>query len=324
MMNSELEISRATNALLNGNLVVFPTETVYGLGADATNSKAVARIYKVKNRPKNHPIIVHISSIKYLEIWAKDIPSYALQMAKNFWPGPMTLILPRTLVAKNFITGAQNSIGLRIPSHPVALELLKDFELKGGLGVAAPSANVFGKVSPTSAEDAIIELSNRLTSEDIVLDGGHSHIGIESTIIDCTQDSPIILRPGAIDEYSINESIKNFKNTDKDLFKKIKLLRTSGMHITHYSPDAAVILSKYPEPGDGFIALSYIDTPLGVIRLASPKNNIEFAQILYSALRLADTKKIRRVFVEPPTGSDIAVAIRDRLKKCSSKNANNA
>jgi len=320
-MKRQLEILEAADALLKGKLVIFPTETVYGLGADASNLNAVARIYLVKNRPSNHPIIVHISSIKYLEIWAKNIPSYAKQLAKNFWPGPMTLILPRTPVAKNFLTGSQDTIGLRIPSHPVALELLKEFESKGGLGVAAPSANKFGKVSPTSAKDAIIELSNGLALDDVVLDGGQSQIGIESTIIDCTNNFPIILRPGAIDELAINEILKEFEVEKNFVRDKMQQVRTSGMLGTHYSPDATVILSNLPKFGDGFIALSHIKTPFGAVRLASPKNNIEFAQVLYSALRLADTNKIRRVFIEPPSGPGIAIAIRDRLQKCSSNSS---
>ena len=191
-------INEAAASLLRGNLVAFPTETVYGLGADATNKEAVARIYEVKGRPVGHPLIVHISSMEHLDKWAKDIPEYAIKLARSFWPGPMTLILPRTDLAKDFITGSQDNVGIRIPSHTVALELLKEFEAQGGAGLAAPSANRFGAVSPTSAKAVEIELDNFLDPSDRILDGGSCRIGIESTIINCTSKSPSILRPGFI------------------------------------------------------------------------------------------------------------------------------
>jgi len=146
-----LFIEKAARALVNGGLVAFPTETVYGLGADATNKSAVSRVYAVKGRPTNHPLIVHISSINHLSTWARDVPAYAIKLAEVFWPGPMTLILPRSKVAQDFVTGGQDNIGIRVPSHSVALELLKEFEIQGGLGVAAPSANRYGKVSPTTS-----------------------------------------------------------------------------------------------------------------------------------------------------------------------------
>ena len=190
-------IKDAAASLVNGNLVAFPTETVYGLGADATNKDAVARVYEVKSRPVGHPLIVHISSIEHLNKWAKDIPDYAIELARAFWPGPMTLILPRTDLAKDFITGGQDNVGVRVPSHTVALELLKEFEAQGGLVVAAPRANRFGAVSPTTATAVEIELADFLSKNDQILDGGPCSVGIESTIINCTQKNPTILRPGA-------------------------------------------------------------------------------------------------------------------------------
>ena len=197
-------IKDAAASLIAGNLVAFPTETVYGLGADATNERAVARIYEVKGRPTNHPLIIHISSINHLNKWTKDIPDYAIKLARAFWPGPMTLILPRTELAKDFITGGQDNVGIRVPAHAAALELLKEFESQGGYGVAAPSANRFGKVSPTCAEDVSEELSDYLRENDLVLDGGPSLVGVESTIINCTNTTPVILRPGAITAAMIN------------------------------------------------------------------------------------------------------------------------
>jgi L-threonylcarbamoyladenylate synthase len=308
-------IKDAATSLINGNLVAFPTETVYGLGADATNEKAVARIYEVKGRPTDHPLIVHISSINNLDKWAKDIPEYAVKLARAFWPGPMTLILPRTELAKDFITGGQNNVGIRVPEHTVALELLNEFEAQGGLGVAAPSANRFGKVSPTSAGDVEEELSKYLNSKDLILDGGPCLVGVESIIINCTNPSPTILRPGAITSTMISDllGIKIEEVTKNN----INQIRTPGLLESHYSPKAKVYLSGTPAAGDGFIALSNFPTPSGVVRLISPNTNEEYARTLYQGLRLADSKKLNEVYVILPDGDDIAVAVCDRLEKAS-------
>ena len=310
-------IKDAATSLHKGNLVAFPTETVYGLGADAQNKDAVAKIYETKGRPTDHPLIVHLSSIEQLDKWARDIPKYAITLAMAFWPGPMTLILPRTGLAKDFITGGQDNVGIRVPSHIVALALLKEFESQGGLGVAAPSANRFGKISPTSALDVWEELSDNLKPIDLILDGGQSLIGVESTIINCTQYLPTILRPGAITTAMIYDllDIKSESNTNISSNK----IKASGLLDSHYSPIAKVSLSGVPESGDGFIALATFKTPNGAIRLASPTNNKEFARVLYQALRLADYKKLKRVFVIPPVGDDIAIAVCDRLQKSASK-----
>jgi L-threonylcarbamoyladenylate synthase len=307
-------ISEAASKLKLGDLVAFPTETVYGLGADAINKKAVARIYEVKGRPTDHPLIVHISSIKNLDKWAKEIPEYGLTLASAFWPGPMTLILPRTNLAKNFITGGQDNVGIRIPAHTLALELLNEFENKGGLGVVAPSANRFGAVSPTTASAVGIELGDYLDDMDLILDGGPSLVGIESTIIDCTKSLPTVLRSGAITYEMITEilgstiDIKRFNPESMEV-------KAPGMLESHYSPKAKVLLSGVPLPGDGLIAIESFQTPEGVIRLASPKNNEDYARLLYEALRLADSKELKRVYTIPPTGGGIAVAINDRLTK---------
>jgi L-threonylcarbamoyladenylate synthase len=307
----------AAASLLAGNLVAFPTETVYGLGADATNEKAVARIYEAKGRPTDHPLIVHISSTNSLNKWTKDIPEYAIKLARAFWPGPMTLILPRTELAKDFITGGQDTVGVRVPAHSVALALLKEFESQGGLGVAAPSANRFGALSPTTAKDVQQELSKYLEPVDLILDGGPSLVGVESTIINCTQSVPTILRPGAITPDMIDNLLGISVIPDpQNLGNQIK---APGLLESHYAPSAKVFLTGEPKTGDGFIALASFKTPTGAIRLASPVNNKDYAQILYKALRLADRKKIRRIFVIPPEGLDIAVAINDRLKRCAFK-----
>jgi len=311
-------LKSAAASLRSGNLVAFPTETVYGLGVDATNKNAVAHLYQVKGRPSDHPLIVHISSMANLDKWAREIPEYAIKLARAFWPGPMTLILPRTNLAKDFITGNQDSVGIRVPSHPLASALLTELEDQGGLGVAAPSANRFGKVSPTTADDVFEELSGYLTPYDLILDGGPCEVGVESTIINCTQDIPEILRPGAITATMISDLVRLQVNQISTTSNK-STVKAPGLLHSHYAPKAKVFLSTKPNLGDGFIALSEIPTPPGAIRLVSPKNNKEYAQLLYQALRLADTKQLPNVIVIPPTGDDIAIAICDRLEKCAYK-----
>ncbi len=308
-------LKEAAKSLKQGNLVAFPTETVYGLGADATNKDAVARIYDVKGRPTGHPLIVHISSINNLDKWAQQIPEYAITLARTFWPGPMTLILPRTNLAKDFITGGQDNVGIRVPSHPLALSLLKEFESLGGLGIAAPSANRFGKVSPTSAQAVQEELSEYLTLDDLILDGGPCQIGIESTIIDCTKQTPQILRPGGVTQEQIAELIN--LELDKKSYTHSDDVKAPGLLESHYSPKAKVFLSGTPQPGDGFLALSSIATPTGAIRLATPVSNEDYARQLYSAFRLADSKKIERIFAVPLENEGIAVAINNRLSKAA-------
>ena len=304
----------AAASLRAGNLVAFPTETVYGLGADACNEKAVARIYEVKGRPSDHPLIVHISSIEQLDKWAKYIPEYAIKLARVFWPGPMTLILPRTELAKDFITGGQNNVGIRVPAHTVALALLKEFEAQGGFGVAAPSANRFGKVSPTTSTAVELELGKKLSNTDKILDGGASTVGVESTIIDCTNLQPLILRPGAVS----TEMIEGVLGVKLNLgLIATKVTKAPGLLANHYAPNAKVFLTGIPSPGDGYIALSDLPTPEGAIRLASPKDNIEYAQILYESLRFGDVKGLKRIFVVPPNNQGIGLAINDRLVKAA-------
>lgn len=304
-------MASAAQKLKSGALVAFPTETVYGLGADATNGAAVARIYSVKGRPADHPLIVHISSAQLIAEWAAEIPDYAIALARAYWPGPMTLIFKRTELAKDFVTGGQETVGLRVPDHVVAQALLKAFEKIGGKGVAAPSANRFGHVSPTTAHAVTDELSDYLAEGDLILDGGPSLVGVESTIIDCTAHAPRILRPGAITAEMIAAA------TGAALTDEGSQIRVSGALENHYAPEAKVILDIPPQAGDGFIALSAVETPPGVIRLAAPTSHEDFARSLYTALRSADQQKLSRVVVHQPIGDDIAVAIRDRLLKAS-------
>ncbi len=299
--------------LLAGGLVAFPTETVYGLGADACNANAVARIYSVKGRPASHPLIVHVASMDRMGDWASDVPEYAIDLARSFWPGPMTLILKRSELAGDFITGGQNSVGVRVPDHAVALALIEAFERFGGKGIAAPSANRFGHVSPTTTAAVIEELGEYMSETDMVLDGGACAVGVESTIIDCTGIAPRVLRPGAISLAMIEETA-GLKVLNA---KPVEEIRVSGSLENHYAPISKVLLGETPLPGQGFIAHSSIATPQGVIRLASPNNDEEFAQILYSALRMADYQGLSEVVVFQPTGIGIAIAIRDRLARAA-------
>jgi L-threonylcarbamoyladenylate synthase len=305
------DIKKAAKKLRQGHLVAFPTETVYGLGADATNQEAVGRIYSVKGRPLGHPVIVHISSVNKVSLWAEEIPEYARKLADKFWPGPMTLILKRSELAKDFITGGQNFVGLRVPSNLISLALLKEFELIGGQGIAAPSANRFGAVSPTNVEAVLDELSNHLSSNDLILDDGMCTIGIESTIIDCTQLLPRILRPGGVREEDILE-LTELAQSRKTLISEIK---APGELLSHYSPKAQVSIGEFAGAGDGFLAFQEIPTPSGAIRLASPASITEYAQEFYQALRLADTLNLTRIVVVPPENNGLGVAIRNRLEK---------
>jgi L-threonylcarbamoyladenylate synthase len=261
-------------------------------------------------------LIVHISSINHLDRWAIDIPEFARKLAQEFWPGPMTLILKRSEIAKDFITGGQENVGVRVPSHPVALALLAEFEELGGLGVAAPSANRFGKVSPTSSTDVQEDLGMYLENTDQILDGGRSLIGIESTIINCLSNLPVILRPG----YISKSQIEKFIDDEKRLESKLVSANAPGQHFSHYSPKAKVLTEGVPNVGDGFLALAEIPTPTGAIRLASPETIEQFAKVLYLSLRLGDKNGIQRIFVSIPHGDDLAIAIRDRIQKAGNAN----
>jgi L-threonylcarbamoyladenylate synthase len=316
-------IDVASKNLLGGHLVAFPTETVYGLGADATNSTAVARIYAVKGRPADHPLIVHCSSMYGMNDWAAEIPEFAIALARDFWPGPITLVLQRSELAQNFITGNQETVGIRVPDHTLALALLQAFEKAGGKGIAAPSANRFGHVSPTTAQAVSEELSDYLNQDDQILDGGPCAVGVESTIIDCTGTTPKVLRPGAITiemiEQSIGIKLKNNQGPRRSSFTQTEpaTIRVSGSLEKHYSPAAKVILDQSPVAGQGYIALSQHETPEGVIRISAPSDPNDFARDLYSSLRKADELGLTEVVVESPKGSGIAVAIRDRLSRAA-------
>jgi L-threonylcarbamoyladenylate synthase len=254
---------------------------------------------------------VHVSTRGALADWATEVPEYANQLAAQFWPGPMTLILRRSNLAGDFITGGQDTVGIRVPNHPVALQLLTEFEAIGGKGVAAPSANRFGKVSPTTAQAVQQELGAYLGAEDAILEGGSSAVGIESTIIDCTGSAPRVLRLGAITASMIE------KATGLRLAGSGQEIRVSGSLESHYAPNAKLVLDGIAGQGDGFLALAELPTPTGAIRLASPASSEDYAAQLYSALRHADDLGLGRVVAIVPTGDELSAAIADRLLRAS-------
>ena len=305
-------LRQSAEKLTQGNLVAFPTETVYGIGADAMNKDAVARMYQVKNRPASHPVIVHIAELNDVDYWAKDVPEYAINLMRDFWPGPMTLLLKRREVAGDFLTGAQEIVGLRIPANSLALGLLNEFKALGGKGIAAPSANRYGAVSPTTAEAVSQELSEYLLPDDQILDGGPCLVGVESTIIDCSSDNPMILRPGSVSAEMIEESTGIILSEAGE-----KKIRTSGSDKQHYAPKAKVIIDGQSQSGEGLIAMSDVATPEGVIRLAEPKSIEEYARALYAALRQGDSQNLESIRIIPPDGQGLAVAIRDRINRAA-------
>jgi L-threonylcarbamoyladenylate synthase len=307
-------MSQRENAqsLKNGALIAFPTETVYGLGADASNEKAVARIYEVKGRPQDHPLILHIASMTDITYWAEEISDYAIALARAFWPGPMTLIFKRSANAKDFVTGGQETVGLRVPDHTLALGLLQECKTIGVNAIAAPSANRFGHVSPTTAVAVQEEIGAYLSPQDLILDGGPAQVGLESTIIDCTGNAPKILRPGAITQVMIEE-VTGLKVSEA----KDSQIRVSGSLEKHYAPNAKVILDVQASAGQGFIAPANVATPPGAIRLAAPANTDEYARTLYSALRDGDKQGLATVAIIQPSGDGLAIAIRDRLMRAS-------
>ena len=315
--STDLEIKKAAIALKNGYLVAFPTETVYGLGADACNEKAVSRVYSVKERPIDHPLIVHVSSVNQLQKWAIDIPEFAFKLAEEFWPGPMTLILKRSKIAMDIITGGQDRVGVRVPSHPMARSLLSEFEKLGGQGVVAPSANKFSAVSPTTSAAVSEELGNHLSKSDILLEGGQCSIGIESTILDCSDEIITLLRPGAVTV----ELIESRTGLQVNLKQNAKI-KTSGLLKVHYSPSAEVQIGLPAVEGDGFLALANLQSPPGTIRLASPENIDQYAKDLYMALRNGDRMGLKRIVVVPPEGFGLSAAINDRLTKSAGKKTN--
>jgi len=314
-------IGRAVAALRRGALVAFPTETVYGLGADASNPAAVARIFEAKGRPANHPLIVHLASASALPQWARDIPESAQRLAERFWPGPLTLILERGSGVPDAVTGGQDSVGLRVPAHPVAQALLHAF----GGGIAGPSANRFGRVSPTTAQHVRDELGDRL---EMILDGGPCPVGIESTIVDLSGSAPVLLRPGRITPQEIEAVIGTQLGRANAASP-----RASGTLAAHYAPrlplrlvssatlDAAVreaasqrlvaVLARHPRPG-------YSNA---TVWMMAPLDAAEYARLLYAGLRQLDESGCALILVEAPPDTQDWAAVRDRLARAAAGSA---
>lgn len=305
------QVRRAAEILRAGGLVAFPTETVYGLGADASSAAAVARLYAAKGRPADHPVIIHFLSVEKAFAWGREIPPAARKLAARFWPGPLTLILKRSEKAGDFVTGGQDSVGLRVPSHPVAQELLREF----GGGVAAPSANCFGNVSATTAAHVNEELKVEL-----VLDGGASEIGIESTIVDLSKGRPVLLRPGTISKAQLEDFLKL-----KIREKETDFPRHSGGLERHYAPKTPALLVP-PHLLDAEIAKR--GTAVAVLAFLRPDERVEYwirmpreprayARRLYAALRELDGARCGAILIEFPPETAEWDAIRDRLTRAT-------
>ncbi len=303
------EIRRAAEVLRAGGLVAFPTETVYGLGADASSAAAVARLYAAKGRPADHPVIVHFATAESAFSFAREIPPEARKLAARFWPGPLTLVLQRSAQAKDFVTGGQDSVGLRVPSHPVAQGLLREF----GGGVAAPSANLFGNISATTAAHVRGELK-----ADLVLDGGASEVGIESTIVDLSGGAAVLLRPGGISQAQLEEILKiTQKQSDSP--------RHSGGLERHYAPRTPALLVP-PHALDAEIVKR--GASVAVLAFSRPDERVEYwirmprepqayAQRLYAALRELDGAGCGTILIEAPPDTPEWTAVRDRLSRAA-------
>lgn len=330
----------AARHLVDGGLVGLPTETVYGLAADAEDPRAVARIYATKGRPADHPVIVHVAGTGALDAgagWARAVPDYARRLAEQLWPGPLTLVLPRGERAGSWVSGGLPAVGLRAPAHPMARRVLAEFAALTGRahpGLAAPSANRFGRVSPTRAADVLADLEGRLVpGRDCVLDGGDAEVGVESTIVDCTGAAPVVLRPGSVGP-DLVEAVGRVRPVPAGR----RPMRAPGSLAAHYAPDAQVLLARTADDvthlmragtgaggaGTGLLAPAGVPTPDGVVRLSEPEDAPTFARVLYSSLREADAFGLDRVVVLAPADGGhrgLVEAIRDRLLRAATGSA---
>jgi L-threonylcarbamoyladenylate synthase len=325
---SQAEIDEAARALEAGRLVGLPTETVYGLGADAENPLAVAAIYAAKGRPQDHPVIVHVAPGAALDYWCADIPSEARQLAEAFWPGPLTMILKRAANIPDAVSGGQDTVGIRCPSHPVAIRLLQAF--KGGRGgVAAPSANKFGHVSPTTAQHVRDEFGDdpRIAA---VLDGGQSEVGIESTIVDLSRlqsHGPVLLRPGHISLDAIAAVIDRLPARPDALGADPSAPRASGTLESHYAPHTpvamqdtatlAATLQRLRQAGRKVALIHYSQLPPAHANVQLPATPEGFAHALYAALRAMDGTGAELILVEAPPQDGAWLGVNDRLRRAA-------
>jgi len=331
------QIDDAARLLKEGKLVAFPTETVYGLGADASSVEALKRLYQVKGRPTDHPVIVHLADVAELSQWASTVPEVAYKLAEAFWPGPMTLILPKADHVLPQVTGGQNSVGLRIPNHPLALRLLQTF----GGGVAAPSANRFGRLSPTSAEAVREGLGEDV---DLVLDGGPCEVGIESTIISLLEEKPVILRPGMIDSSQIEKVLGISLAVPEPKHAEPESVRVPGALPSHYAPHTPMAVTSSENLIELFAEGMAIGRSQGILAFAStiesmksnfgssfysalayeafitaPESADQYAQKLYDSLRKLDSLALHKILVEAVPGGSQWDGVRDRLARASAE-----
>jgi L-threonylcarbamoyladenylate synthase len=324
---NEATIAQAAQALRDGQLLGLPTETVYGLAANATDDDAVAKIFAAKGRPSDHPLIVHVASMAQVPLFAAQVPDFAQKLMAAFWPGPLTLILPRKSCVAAASAGGQDSIGLRCPSHPVAQALLKAALALGVSGVSAPSANRFGRVSPTTAAHVQSELGPDL----LILDGGDCEVGIESTIIDCTRGEPVLLRPGQITRAQI-EAACGRAVRGKDSSQEVRgqaAPRASGTLESHYAPRAKVRLMSAQDitaklqalgPHANNLGLWSTERPVGiagagVLWRVQPHSAAQAAHDLFGVLRDLDARGVQQIWVESPPDLPEWEGVRDRLQR---------
>ncbi|MEI6541939.1 MAG: L-threonylcarbamoyladenylate synthase [Methylococcales bacterium] len=317
-------IKVAAKLLSQGRLVAFPTETVYGLGADASNPIAIKRIFQAKGRPSDHPLIVHISSIDNLSDWALNIPDTAIKLANHFWPGPLAIILNKKPEVPLEVTGGQNTVGLRMPDHPVALQLLSVF----GGGIAAPSANRFCRISPTQAAHVEEELGSTV---DMILDGGVCGVGVESTIVDLSGDVAKLLRPGHITRQEIEAVLQEeLRIAESQVQPNLSDVRAPGMMSVHYAPLTVAMLCPYDRLDDiikllclqnktiGLLAYQYNPPEnRGLHLLCMPEQAESYAQTLYASLRDLDSRELDIILIEQPPETQAWYAINDRLGKAT-------
>jgi L-threonylcarbamoyladenylate synthase len=312
------DIAQAISALSSGKLCAIPTETVYGLAANAMDESAVARVFQAKGRPADHPLIVHVATAQDLNKWISKLPQWAIDLTESVWPGPLTIVGSSTGLASKSVTGGQDTVAVRVPSHPIAQELLQALSEQGVEGLVAPSANRFGHVSPTSAAHVSSDLGEYLNAHgDLILDGGDCEVGVESTIVLATGSLPVILRPGAITAADIQRIAGVCVSSES-----AEVPRVSGSLDSHYSPIAQVVLvtdllAINFEGNAGFLALAEVETPSGLVRLGSPTTIEDFAHQLYGSLRAGDDLKLETVYVVPPVGEGLAQAINDRLQRAA-------
>jgi L-threonylcarbamoyladenylate synthase len=315
---SSRDLSQAAQTLREGGLIALPTETVYGLGADASNELAVRRIFAAKGRPSTHPLIVHVAHLEAARRWAQAFPPAAEALAKAFWPGPLTLILRRSPRASDAVTGGQDTVGLRVPAHPVALKLLEAFDG----GVAAPSANRFGRVSPTTAQHVREELGDQV---DFVLDGGPCSVGVESTIIDLSQGQPRLLRPGGL----ALERVEAVLGQPVPTQTKATDVRAPGLLESHYAPRAGLSLlptTALVSEAQRLVAEGLkvavlgppgLSLPAGAGLFEVPADDAGYARVLYATLREADAQGYGVILAAPPEAAGLGLAVGDRLRRAA-------